>query len=1168
MKSNFMIVYLLFVCHPVFVEIRQVTGIDAHKNVVQLPSSLEELAQSQHLAAHTDLVSFPLGSEMDPNARTAVRAEHVALPEDDTKASAAPAHHHGPEGSYKVLHRRTPTAVIRPGSKNIAPTVPHARHAHVAKTKTAQALASLEEKSELQDRLQQELAQRVQAQVQQLDPDDPAKALAPLSKANPSADNKPVDFTKIPAMGASLALSLERTDGKAIHPNEVGRGVAAAVRDSLANELKVCRPAVRVTKVLLFPQDLRARREQGGVVVQEPPTGKSEGAAENKNSTLEDLSSASIASSSDAAGVAGDDSGKNKEATAKGSPYKPLPRVHTGVEAQTVPRPETTRMSSNAVDVVGETSASPGHGDGSASELSKGILDFDNRVYTNAGVVVKETEHQAGSSAENTRSTVDSGTLKDHKAKHKLKAKGSSASKSGQAPLTPASASNASAASLGLMRSNRVNGTEFSKSAILSSFLQLHEQVTSELLYAKPFRRFSAHSIAIAADGDTGSATLANHQHQNAPRPPVSMNGDRNTEISATSNLQKIEIAASGGGATTASRHGGAAAHLLYQSGAGRQKELLAAREEQLTRNKARLLGRESSSVYRGHHLLPPFSGSSQWNANLDNTSPVQVEIQSEHGSSTLSSSSSSITAGNRPETAAGLVPAGLVDMKNVEYRTLESIAKLFELPVSPQAPSQQEVYAVLDLEVLNLDGSEQTTLAIRDALLNLQKSTSLGMLDYGFRVSLGEAFLGELSGMLLGFTDMDLTVHFAEHLNPDVYNACLEEELYWQEKISHQWKVLFFGILLGVIFLISVTLNYCVFPSYASLRHQELLSSELPPVPFDEMLSSVDGDDLYMFDDLDDDEERFGMLGTNAIGQENTLYGWNNGGNTVGNNSASNLPEGEQQQDDDDLYYFTDDDFAPGDERDEFLEQQVGALLQYSNQNEGGTTVLAHDQQPQSTNQSSGYLEQMYSSLIQPLINTTRSATSSSSGGPTPRSRVVTGDVLNNTATSSNNSVGQNRGFSSRERAATARLHVVRNGTTSGTTAAGSRAADDLGIAVSRSVDRQPAVVSVRDWIDEDEEKPEEGNHPTSDSADELSTTTTAMLLTASSSSTSSSSQNQINLNPDTGGGGVPAGTTTTSSSIAASSDEQGEDVSTAPPTENEQEMEPNKPDPASRKG
>ena len=152
-------------------------------------------------------------------------------------------------------------------------------------------------------------------------------------------------------------------------------------------------------------------------------------------------------------------------------------------------------------------------------------------------------------------------------------------------------------------------------------------------------------------------------------------------------------------------------------------------------------------------------------------------------------------------------------------------------------------------------------------------------------------------------FPDLDLSVHDAMDLGGNEYGVCLEEELFWEEKMSHQWRVLFFSFILGSIFrmgfpkkrksirfsctrfcpsilkcfsmsimmwlwiflsrwkmmkrittfiffatryfaLGKVLVIYFVFSSYGSRRLQEVLSRELPPVPFDEILSNVDEDE------------------------------------------------------------------------------------------------------------------------------------------------------------------------------------------------------------------------------------------------------------------------------------------------------------------------------------
>ena len=57
------------------------------------------------------------------------------------------------------------------------------------------------------------------------------------------------DPPTVPALGVSIALRLTKIDGSEVLPQEVGKGVASAVRDSVASGVRVCRPSVRVSAV-------------------------------------------------------------------------------------------------------------------------------------------------------------------------------------------------------------------------------------------------------------------------------------------------------------------------------------------------------------------------------------------------------------------------------------------------------------------------------------------------------------------------------------------------------------------------------------------------------------------------------------------------------------------------------------------------------------------------------------------------------------------------------------------------------------------------------------------------------------------------------------------------------------------------------------------------------
>lgn len=131
----------------------------------------------------------------------------------------------------------------------------------------------------------------------------------------------------------------------------------------------------------------------------------------------------------------------------------------------------------------------------------------------------------------------------------------------------------------------------------------------------------------------------------------------------------------------------------------------------------------------------------------------------------------------------------------------------------------------------------------IRDALLALQKTALINNLNTIFEQEIFTQSQGEIVAEIDGLTDVSMDVSAEDDLTSNEYAVCIEEELFRQERVRHQYKVLIFGFLSSAIFVMGVVMNYCVFPSYAHPEQQDLIMNDPPVLLLDEVMSSGEGD-------------------------------------------------------------------------------------------------------------------------------------------------------------------------------------------------------------------------------------------------------------------------------------------------------------------------------------
>eukprot|EP00392_Amoebophrya_sp_AT5.2_P000871 g873.t1 len=641
---------------------------------------------------------------------------------------------------------------------------------------------------------------------------------------------------EVPGMSASLALSVYNTDGgitEPLDPAAVGKPVSNALRDSLASELKVCRPAVRIRKVVLFP-DVRALSDE---------------MAAGYSSTSSSGRKASSDFGEDHSEAAG--GGKADRQAANGSGDK-----GTILSAQDTTAGSLAKKESGAQETKTSARSSATESDAQAELKAKVRSSFGQRVLS-----------RALSSAAQIVDDADTTTPDEDDSIRAASSLTSSLAQSEAGKSHDDVAEEAQDVLLSQLLALDFGGTSFlqifSKQAVKKG-----GHIHNRLLGAPPGAGLSSMVVVPPElDLEDGAETTSGLVAGAA-------------SAAAGGVVRRLEslMSLGGAGSTFPTRN----KYVSRGSGSGGPGRLLDRERRKLSSasdrpmlmqrsqldsprktSRSSIVSEDGSTVAastdddEGDPAGP--EGNDQQDAGGDDRTEVTIVRSSAPGErESMLAEEVSLMSDNR----AGADPT----------TSLEEGDGGLGFPSASQQPIQ--IYAVVDLEVLNLDGTEQTTLLLRDALLNLQKSTALGLLDYTFRVAMAETFEGEKSGSLLGFTDMDLTAHSIPDLVPEEYEVCLEEELFWQEKVSHQWKVLLFGIILGMIFITTLTVNYCVFASYADARSQELLASELPPVPFDEVLSSVDGDEW---------RERAALMDYDFSADEGLFHGGAGGGNRLG---------------------------------------------------------------------------------------------------------------------------------------------------------------------------------------------------------------------------------------------------------------------------------------------
>eukprot|EP00391_Amoebophrya_sp_Ameob2_P009850 CAMPEP_0178989788 /NCGR_PEP_ID=MMETSP0795-20121207/4571_1 /TAXON_ID=88552 /ORGANISM="Amoebophrya sp., Strain Ameob2" /LENGTH=1047 /DNA_ID=CAMNT_0020681233 /DNA_START=67 /DNA_END=3210 /DNA_ORIENTATION=+ len=737
---------------------------------------------------------------------------------------------------------------------------------------------------------------------------------------------------EVPGMSASLALSVYNTDGgitEPLDPAAVGKPVSNALRDSLASELKVCRPAVRIRKVVLFP-DVRALSDEmaagysstsssgrkassdfgedhseaagGGKADRQAANGSGDkgtilsaqdttaGSLAKKESGAQETKTSARSSASAVPGVAPEGSTSEESSTSSSKVEGPTP---AGNEHEKAGASDSKSQKNHRAGAVSWTPLGPEgvrkNPDSPREGQRNGRKPADQHVEKNLekmpstsssgrsqslGRAAASRAIGIGSEGSTSSSPTPSSTHEppaESDAQAELKAKVRSSF--GQRVLSRALSSAAQIVDDADTTTPDEDDSIRAASSLTSSLAQSeagksHDDVAEEA-------QDVLLSQLLALDfGGTSFLQIFSKQ-------AVKKGGHIHNRLSAAGGVvRRLEslMSLGGAGSTFPTRN----KYVSRGSGSGGPGRLLDRERRKLSSasdrpmlmqrsqldsprktSRSSIVSEDGSTVAastdddEGDPAGP--EGNDQQDAGGDDRTEVTIVRSSAPGErESMLAEEVSLMSDNR----AGADPT----------TSLEEGDGGLGFPSASQQPIQ--IYAVVDLEVLNLDGTEQTTLLLRDALLNLQKSTALGLLDYTFRVAMAETFEGEKSGSLLGFTDMDLTAHSIPDLVPEEYEVCLEEELFWQEKVSHQWKVLLFGIILGMIFITTLTVNYCVFASYADARSQELLASELPPVPFDEVLSSVDGDEW---------RERAALMDYDFSADEGLFHGGAGGGNRLG---------------------------------------------------------------------------------------------------------------------------------------------------------------------------------------------------------------------------------------------------------------------------------------------
>lgn len=144
-----------------------------------------------------------------------------------------------------------------------------------------------------------------------------------------------------------------------------------------------------------------------------------------------------------------------------------------------------------------------------------------------------------------------------------------------------------------------------------------------------------------------------------------------------------------------------------------------------------------------------------------------------------------------------------------------------------------------LRIELLDLDRTPDTLIAIREALGSLKTRQGTSALDAILRAELDQRFYGNLESRVEHVGAIDTMVRHVPDLSAPEYDVCIEEELFLQEKMRHRVRVLMFGLLLGGIFAIGVVMNYLVFPSYTCPEQVDMVAAEPPLLLLDDLLST-----------------------------------------------------------------------------------------------------------------------------------------------------------------------------------------------------------------------------------------------------------------------------------------------------------------------------------------